>query len=93
MSPMRGPRKHKNGREIAQISLLAAVPAILILSPLIGMFAGKWADQELNTEPYLLIIGLILGFGAAAREIINLVKKSEALGKDKKEDNKEKDGN
>lgn len=82
MSPPRGPRKQKTGKDIAQLSLLMVVPAILIVAPLLGMFAGQWADQKLNTEPYLLIIGLILGFGAAAREIFNIVKKSEALGKD-----------
>lgn len=82
MSPLRGPRKGKSSKEIAQASLLLVVPTILIVAPLVGMFAGQWADQKLNTDPYLLIIGLILGFGAAAREIFNIVKKVEALGKD-----------
>jgi len=90
MSPLRGARNNKTGRDIAQMSLLMVVPAILIASPLIGLFAGQWADEKFNTEPFLLILGLILGFGAAAREIYNLVKKSEAMGKqnNKVNDNK-----
>ena len=87
MSPMRGARNNKSSREIAQMSLLMVVPAILIASPLIGLFAGRWADEKFNTEPFLLILGLLLGFGAAAREIFNLVKKSEAMEKENDKEN------
>lgn len=87
MSPLRGARNNKSSREIAQMSLLMVVPAILIASPLIGLFAGQWADEKFNTEPFLLILGLLLGFWAAAREIFNLVKKSEAMGKENDKEN------
>ncbi len=72
----------KKDRSYAQISLLAAVPAILVAAPLVGFFVGRWADQKLGTEPYLVIGGIVLGFVAAGREIYRLVKKSEDLEKD-----------
>ena len=88
MTPVFGPRKKKQDRSLAQISLLAAVPALLLAAPLIGLFAGRWADRKFDTEPFLMIVGVILGFAAAAREIYNLVKKAQAL-----EDEKDNDEN
>jgi len=64
------------------------VPAILVAAPLIGLFAGMWLDGKFGTDPYLLISGLVLGFIAAAREIMNLVRKAQSLENDEK---KEKD--
>jgi F0F1-type ATP synthase assembly protein I len=49
-------------------------------------FAGRWADAKFGTEPWLMISGIALGFAAAAREIWNLARKSEAIEKEKKKD-------
>jgi F0F1-type ATP synthase assembly protein I len=70
-------------RSYAQIALLGTVPAILVAAPLIGYFAGNWADNKFGTTPYLMIAGVVLGFGAAGREIYRLVKKSEELEEEK----------
>ena len=76
------PGKKRDG-DYAQIALLGAVPAILIAAPGIGFFVGRWADEKLGTSPFLLIAGIVLGFAAAGREIYRLVKKSEAIEKEK----------
>lgn len=78
-----GKSGEKRDRSYAQIALLGTVPAILVAAPLIGFFAGKWADGRLGTTPYLMTAGVILGFAAAGREIYRLVKKSEALEDEK----------
>ena len=70
--------KNKNGRDLRQVSLLAAVPALLIAGPAIGFVIGRWADNKFDTEPYLLLVGIILGFASAGREIYKLVKKAQA---------------
>ena len=85
--PLMGPRDRKKDKNLAQAGILSAVPLILIVAPMIGYFAGSWADKRFGTEPYLLIVGLILGFGAAAREIFNLVKRSQALDNEKENGN------
>lgn len=82
-----GPNR-KPDRDLRQVSLLASVPALLLAGPLVGFFIGKWADQKLHTEPYLLIVGVILGFGAAGVEIYKLVKKSEAFDREDRDENK-----
>ena len=34
-------------------------------SIVLGVFAGRWLDSRLNTEPILVIVGLILGIAIA----------------------------
>ena len=80
------PGRKKKDRTYAQIALLGTVPAILVAAPLVGFFVGRWADQKLGTEPYLVIGGIVLGFLAAGREIYRLVKKSEELEKENRDD-------
>jgi F0F1-type ATP synthase assembly protein I len=48
--------------------LLLSIPTILIVAPLVGFFIGQWLDHRFKTSPWLVIIGLILGFAAAGRE-------------------------
>ena len=36
-----------------------------VLSILLFLFIGKWADERLGTEPWLLIAGVFLGAGAS----------------------------
>ena len=71
--------KKKNGSDLRQVSLLAAVPALLIAGPAIGFVIGQWADNKFGTEPYLLILGIVLGFASAGREIYKLAKKAQAF--------------
>ena len=79
--------KNKSRSDLRQYSLLAAVPALLIAGPAVGFLIGRWADEKLKTEPYLLIVGIILGFASAGREIYKLVKKSESFAKEEEKEN------
>jgi ATP synthase protein I len=60
---------------IRQLALLGAIPGLLAIGPLVGLFIGKFLDKQLHTEPYLMFLFIILGFIAAGREVYNLVKK------------------
>lgn len=88
MCPLLDSRNRKQDKNLAQVGIYTAIPAILIVAPMIGYFIGSWADGKLGTEPYLLIVGLIFGFIAAAREIHSLIRKAQALEnkKDKADD-------
>ena len=74
-------------RDIRQIGLLAAVPSLLLVAPLIGYLGGWWLDGKLGTEPYLSVIGIFMGIAAAGLEIYQLVKKASS------KENKSDDGN
>ena len=75
-------KKEGDHTDYRQISLLALVPAILLAAPLVGFFIGQWLDKKFETEPLLMTIGVILGFGSAGIEIYKLVKKSQKMEKD-----------
>ncbi len=79
-------KKNKDNSDYRQISLLAVIPALLLAAPLVGFFSGQWLDEKFETEPYLMTLGVILGFGSAGIEIYKLVKKSEAMEKNKNDE-------
>ncbi len=79
---MKSPEK-RSGVKYGAAGLYLAVPGILLAAPTIGFFIGDWADGKFGTEPYLMIVGLVLGFVAAAREIFNLLKKAQAIEEEK----------
>jgi F0F1-type ATP synthase assembly protein I len=79
------PQKKTSGRYGAA-SLYLAVPTILAASILVGFFLGQWADTKFGTDPYLMLLGLALGFGAAARQLYIMVRRAQAM--DEEEDKK-----
>lgn len=75
----------KQDRDYRQISLLAAVPALLLAAPLVGFFLGQWLDEKFGTDPYLMTVGVLLGLGSAGVEIYQLAKKSAKLDEENDE--------
>ena len=86
MSVANRPSGKKKDGKYGAASLYMTVPTLMAAAILIGFFAGRWADSYFGTEPYLLLAGLALGFGAAVREVIFLVKRAQAI--DEEEDKK-----
>ena len=43
------------------------------MTTLIGVFAGRWVDGQLGTNPVFTMIGFFLGAGAGTIFIIRLV--------------------
>jgi positive regulator of sigma E activity len=48
--------------------LLLAIPTILIVSPIVGLFVGMAVDRWLGTGRVIALIGTFLGFAAGGRE-------------------------
>ena len=76
----RPPRKR--GGKYTAAGLYITVPTLMAAAILVGFFLGQWADGKLGTDPYLTLVGLALGFAAAAREIYALVKKAQSMQED-----------
>ena len=64
--------------------LLLAIPTLLIVSPLVGFFLGNWLDRRFKTAPWLMIVGLVLGFVAAGRETMRIYRRYQAEDEEQK---------
>jgi F0F1-type ATP synthase assembly protein I len=51
------------------------VPIVLVVAPVAGYFLGSWLDSKLGTGSWLTWICILLGFGAAARQIYHIVRR------------------
>ena len=58
-SPGPGGRKG-GGQDPAQLAGIGLQFAIVLVA---FLFAGKWLDEKLGTDPWLLMAGVFLGFG------------------------------
>lgn len=57
-----------------QVSLLTAIPMLLVLGPIIGWWVGQYLDRRWDTEPWLMVVLIVLGFVASGRETWKLIK-------------------
>jgi F0F1-type ATP synthase assembly protein I len=76
MNPSRTPKQDPSGLRSA--GLLLSIPSLLIVSPLVGFFLGKFVDRWLGSEPTGSIVGLVLGFVTAGREIYLIIRRVQA---------------
>lgn len=76
MPESKKPKKAKKRSELRQLGLLGTIPMLLAAGPLIGFFIGRWLDSKLGTEPFLMILFLVMGFGAAVKETIKIIKEA-----------------
>lgn len=81
MGLLKDPPNKKNDNDYRQIAILGAIPGLLIVGPAVGFFVGQWADKKLGTDPWMVVIGLVVGFAAVAIQIVDLVKRAQALDK------------
>jgi ATP synthase protein I len=42
---------------------------------LIGFLGGSWLDKRFGTQPWLTLVGLLVGIASGARELYRLVKR------------------
>ena len=61
------------GRGLAYLALFSEIGLTLLVTTLISVLAGYWADGQLGTLPIFLIIGFFVGAGAGTLMIYRLV--------------------
>jgi F0F1-type ATP synthase assembly protein I len=81
----------KPGKDLKQAGLLSAVPGLLIAGPLVGFGIGWFADSKLGTEPYLLLVGVLIGMASAGIEIYKVLKRVSAMEKDDESEGQSRD--
>ena len=71
-------------RWIRQSGLLATIPFLLAVPPIVGVVIGRWLDERFGTGPLFTVILLIFGFIAGIREVAAVLKKADSDTKTKK---------
>ncbi|MBD7938723.1 MULTISPECIES: AtpZ/AtpI family protein [Cytobacillus] len=60
-------------RPFKAMALMSAILSQLVGAILLGVFAGRWFDRLLETEPLFLIIGLLLGLTVGIYAMLRLI--------------------
>ena len=63
------------GRGLAYAALFSEIGISLLVTTLIGVLAGYWADGQLGTLPIFVIVGFLAGAGTGTLMIYRLVTK------------------
>jgi ATP synthase protein I len=71
-------------RQIRVFGLLSSIPGFLVVPPVVGALAGLWLDKRFHTAPWLLLVFLFLGFGAAVRLIVRTIRRVNEIQEDDK---------
>ena len=65
----------ERSKQIRVYGLLSSIPGFLVVPPVVGALAGQWLDKRFHTEPWLVLVFLFLGFGAAVRLIMRTLRR------------------
>jgi F0F1-type ATP synthase assembly protein I len=68
-----GPR---GGKLLSASWRLASVGIEFAVSTVIGLLGGRWLDGKLGTEPWLMIVGLLLGVVAGFRSLVRAARRA-----------------
>ena len=61
------------GRGLAYAALFSEIGISLLVTTLIGVLVGYWADGQLGTLPVFVIVGFLVGAGSGTVMIYRLV--------------------
>lgn len=63
----------ETGRGWAYAALFSEIGISLLVTTLIGVLAGNWADQQMGTLPLFVLVGFLVGAGSGTVMIYRLV--------------------
>jgi len=63
----------ESGRGWAYVVLFSEIGISLLVTTLVGVLVGYWADKQLGTLPVFLIVGFLAGAGAGTVMIARLI--------------------
>lgn len=61
------------GRGWGYLVLFSEIGVSLLITTLVGVLIGYWADKQLGTLPVFLIVGFLVGAGAGTLMIARLI--------------------
>jgi ATP synthase protein I len=82
------PSSHR-GRQLKTFARVSAIGIELSLSVVIGLLGGRFLDEKLSTDPYLTIVGLLLGVTAGFKSLYQTAKKATQQQREEPADSQE----
>jgi ATP synthase protein I len=61
------------GRSFAYFALFSEIGIVLLVTVLVGVLVGYWADQQFGTLPIFLLVGFFVGIALGARVVFRLI--------------------
>jgi ATP synthase protein I len=74
------------GRQLNALARLASVGIEFSVSTVIGLLGGKWVDGKLGTQPWLMLLGLVLGVTAGLRSLLRTARRANQESAAKRDD-------
>ena len=65
------------GRDFRTFARVGSVGIELAVSTTIGFLGGRWLDGKLGTEPWLMLVGLLLGVAAGFKTLLEIARKAQ----------------
>ena len=72
--------KNNNLKSLKVVLEATSIPFVLLGGPLVGFFIGSFLDRKFGTNKIFLIIFIALGFAAAVKETIFILKRVQENG-------------
>ncbi|MBA3541169.1 MAG: AtpZ/AtpI family protein [Deltaproteobacteria bacterium] len=69
----------KRGRAMFDTLTMSSVGLEFGLSVIIGLAFGRWLDSQAGTDPWLMILFIVLGFTAGIRGLMRAMAKSDRM--------------
>ena len=66
-----------SGRGAVEFLSASSVGLELGISVILGVLFGYWLDRQLGTEPWMMLLFLVLGFVAGLRGVMRAVQRSD----------------
>jgi ATP synthase protein I len=74
------------GKQLNALARLASVGIEFSVSTVIGLLGGKWIDGKLGTQPWLMLVGLVLGVTAGLRSLLRTARRANQESAAKRDD-------
>ncbi|KJR96015.1 MAG: hypothetical protein VR68_16520 [Peptococcaceae bacterium BRH_c4a] len=70
-----GDQKSKHPGALQAMAVTTAIGAEMAITVTLGFFGGRLLDEKFNTDPWLMVTGILLGVAAGVWGIILIVKR------------------
>lgn len=64
----------RTGSALRAVALLSGAGFLMAAAIAVGVFGGRWADERLDTAPWLMVVGFLLGTVAGFVQMARIIR-------------------